>query len=189
MRDETDLNGLKLDHRLSSAMWSPDKLMQKLFRINAAAGQLRLQLQHSASRGTPRVCGVARDSGRVDGLAARMRPAAGYTSTYRKKKEKLHLLNGLKKILLDIDQRHLASSASTERESDVVPNLMIGFGIDQVQAEYVAEIKLRNINQRIHPQAAPRRPTSSNARSPSWRSTLASRRKAARDHHFRSWSR
>ena len=62
-----------------------------------------------------------------------------------KKREKLHLLKGLAKILLDIDKA-IAIIRNTERESDVVPNLMEGFGIDKVQAEYVAEIRLRNIN-------------------------------------------
>ena len=62
-----------------------------------------------------------------------------------KKKEKLHLLQGLKRILLDID-RAIQIIRETEEEAEVIPNLMIGFGIDQVQAEYVAEIKLRNIN-------------------------------------------
>ena len=63
----------------------------------------------------------------------------------KKRQDKLHLLKGLKKILLDIDKA-IKIIRETEKEADVVPNLMIGFGIDQIQAEYVAEIKLRNIN-------------------------------------------
>ena len=63
----------------------------------------------------------------------------------KKKKDKLHLLKGLKRILLDIDKA-IAIIRETEEEAEVIPNLMIGFGIDQIQAEYVAEIKLRNIN-------------------------------------------
>ena len=63
----------------------------------------------------------------------------------KKKKDKLHLLKGLKRILLDIDKA-IKIIRETEEESEVIPNLMIGFGIDQIQAEYVAEIKLRNIN-------------------------------------------
>ena len=71
--------------------------------------------------------------------------SAEHTVTSKKKKEKLHLLEALSKILLDIDKA-IKIIRETENEEDVVPNLMIGFGIDEIQAEYVAEIKLRNIN-------------------------------------------
>ena len=117
--------------------------MQKVFRMTP------LQVSFACNfnillGGTPRVCGVGEIldewiAWRLECVRRRV-----YFDV-SKKKEKLHLLNGLKKILLDID-RAISIIRSTERESDVVPNLMIGFGIDQVQAEYVAEIKLRNIN-------------------------------------------
>ncbi|MFR7894051.1 MAG: DNA gyrase subunit A [Dysosmobacter sp.] len=95
--------------------------------------------------GTPQGAGRAADPGGVDCLAHRVRAAAGSTSCWSKKQEKLHLLKGLKRILLDIDKA-IRIIRETEEEAEVIPNLMIGFGIDQIQAEYVAEIKLRNIN-------------------------------------------
>ena len=142
MRDETDLGGLKLAIDVKRDV-DPDKLMQKLFRLTPLQDSFACNFNILIG-GTPRVCGV----GEILDEWIAWRQECVKRRVYfdlQKKKEKLHLLNGLKKILLDID-RAIAIIRNTERESDVVPNLMIGFGIDQVQAEYVAEIRLRNIN-------------------------------------------
>ena len=142
MRDETDLSGLKLTIDLKRGT-DPDKLMQKLFRSTT--------LQDTAScnfnvliGGMPRVMGVRElldewCAWRTESVKRRV------YFVLKKRQDKLHLLKGLKKILLDIDKA-IKIIRETEKEADVVPNLMIGFGIDQIQAEYVAEIKLRNIN-------------------------------------------
>ncbi len=142
MRDETDKNGLKLAIDVKRDT-DPEKLMQKLFRLTPLQDSFSCNFNILIG-GTPKVCGVGEIldewiAWRLDGVRRRVFFELG------KKKEKLHLLNGLKKILLDID-RAIAIIRGTEREADVVPNLMIGFGIDQIQAEFVAEIKLRNIN-------------------------------------------
>ncbi|MGE4353030.1 MAG: DNA gyrase subunit A [Oscillospiraceae bacterium] len=142
MRDETDLGGLKLTVDLKRGT-DPDKLMQKLFKMTTLQDSFSCNFNILIA-GNPRVMGVGEILGewvawRTDCIKRRV-----YFDLCRKK-EKLHLLNGLKKILLDID-RAIKIIRETEREADVVPNLMIGFGIDQIQAEYVAEIKLRNIN-------------------------------------------
>ncbi len=142
MRDETDLSGLKLAIDLKRGT-DPDKLMQKLFKLTP--------LQDSAScnfniliAGSPQVLGVGAileewTAWRLECIRRR----AYYDM--QKKEEKLHLLQGLSKILLDIDKA-IRIIRETESDAEVIPNLMVGFGIDQVQAEYVAEIKLRNIN-------------------------------------------
>ena len=142
MRDETDLSGLKLTIDLKRGA-DPDKLMQKLFRATT--------LQDTAScnfnvliAGMPRVMGVRElleewCAWRTESVKRRI------YFILKKRQDKLHLLKGLKRILLDIDKA-IRIIRETEKEADVVPNLMIGFGIDQIQAEYVAEIKLRNIN-------------------------------------------
>ena len=142
MRDETDLSGLKLTIDLKRGT-DPEKLMQKLFRSTT--------LQDTAScnfnvliGGMPRVMGVRElldewCAWRTESVKRRV------YFVLKKRQDKLHLLKGLKRILLDIDKA-IKIIRETEKEADVVPNLMIGFGIDQVQAEYVAEIKLRNIN-------------------------------------------
>ncbi len=142
MRDETDRDGLKLTIDLKRGT-DPDKLMAKLFRSTP--------LQDSQScnfniliAGMPRVMGVREileewAAWRTQSVRRRV-----YFSISRKK-EKLHLLKGLRRILLDID-RAIQIIRDTEEDSEVIPNLMIGFGIDQVQAEYVADIRLRNIN-------------------------------------------
>ena len=142
MRDETDLSGLKLTIDLKRGT-DPDKLMAKLFKLTP--------LQDSQScnfniliAGQPRVLGVREileewTAWRMDSVRRRV-----YFSMNRKK-EKLHLLKGLRRILLDID-RAIKIIRDTEEDAEVIPNLMIGFGIDQVQAEYVADIRLRNIN-------------------------------------------
>ena len=142
MRDETDLNGLKITIDLKRGA-DPDKLMAKLFRSTP------LQDPYSCNfniliAGMPRVMGVGEIltewiAWRMDGVRRRT------FFELQKKQQKLHLLQGLQKILLDID-RAISIIRETEEDADVIPNLMIGFGIDQVQAEYVADIKLRNIN-------------------------------------------
>ena len=142
MRDETDLSGLKLAIDLKRGV-DPEKLMQKLFKLTP--------LQDTAScnfniliGGMPRVMGVGEilqewTAWRTECVKRRV------FYILSRKKEKLHLLLGLKRILLDIDKA-IAIIRETEEEAEVIPNLMIGFGIDEKQAEYVAEIKLRNIN-------------------------------------------
>ncbi len=142
MRDETDLSGLKLAIDLKRGV-DPEKLMQKLFKLTP--------LQDTAScnfniliGGMPHVMGVGEilqewTAWRTECVKRRV------FYILSRKKEKLHLLLGLKRILLDIDKA-IAIIRETEEEAEVIPNLMIGFGIDEKQAEYVAEIKLRNIN-------------------------------------------
>ena len=142
MRDETDLSGLKLTIDLKRGT-DPDKLMAKLFKSTPLQDSFGCNFNILIA-GTPRVMGVGEileewTAWRMDGVRRR---------TYfvmKKKQEKLHLLKGLKKILLDIDKA-IKIIRETEEEAEVIPNLMIGFGIDQIQAEYVADIRLRNIN-------------------------------------------
>ena len=142
MRDETDLSGLKLAIDLKRGT-DPDKLMAKLYRLTPLQDTVSCNFNILIA-GMPRVMGVGQileewTAWRTDCVKRRV------YFILNKKKEKLHLLQGLKRILLDID-RAIRIIRETEEESEVIPNLMIGFGIDQVQAEYVAEIKLRNIN-------------------------------------------
>ena len=142
MRDETDLSGLKLTIELKRGT-DPDKLMLKLFKQTPLMDSFACNFNILIA-GIPRVMGVAEileewTAWRTDCVRRRV------FSELTRKKEKLHLLTGLQKILLDIDKA-IAIIRNTDEEAEVVPNLMIGFGIDDVQAEYVAEIKLRNIN-------------------------------------------
>ena len=142
MRDETDLSGLKLAIDLKRGV-EPDKLMAKLFRLTPLQDTVSCNFNILIA-GMPRVMGVGElltewTAWRTDCVKRRV------YYILNKKKEKLHLLQGLKRILLDIDKA-IGIIRETEEEAEVIPNLMIGFGIDQVQAEYVAEIKLRNIN-------------------------------------------
>ena len=142
MRDETDLSGLKLAIDLKRGV-DPDKLMAKLFRLTPLQDTVSCNFNILIA-GMPRVMGVGEiltewTAWRTDCVKRRV------YYILSKKKEKLHLLQGLKRILLDIDKA-IRIIRETEEESEVIPNLLIGFGIDQVQAEYVAEIKLRNIN-------------------------------------------
>ena len=142
MRDETDLSGLKLAIDLKRGV-DPDKLMAKLYRLTPLQDTVSCNFNILIA-GMPRVLGVGGileewTAWRTDCVKRRV------YFILNKKKEKLHLLQGLKRILLDID-RAIRIIRETEEEAEVIPNLMIGFGIDQVQAEYVAEIKLRNIN-------------------------------------------
>lgn len=142
MRDETDLSGLKLAIDLKRGA-DPDKLMQKLFKLTPLQEAFPCNFNILVA-GNPKVMGVGEileewTAWRMDCIRRRV------FFDLAKKKDKLHLLKGLQRILLDIDKA-IAIIRETELEEDVVPNLMVGFGIDQVQAEYVAEIKLRNIN-------------------------------------------
>ena len=142
MRDETDLAGLRLAIDLKRGA-DPEKLMQKLFKLTPLQDSFPCNFNILVA-GNPRVMGVGEileewTAWRLECVRRRI-----YFDLSRKK-EKLHLLKGLEKILLDIDKA-IAIIRETELESDVVPNLMMGFGIDQTQAEFVAEIKLRNIN-------------------------------------------
>ena len=142
MRDETDLSGLKLAIDLKRGV-DPDKLMQKLYKLTPLQDTVSCNFNILIA-GMPRVMGVGEiltewTAWRTDCVKRRV------YFVLNKKKEKLHLLKALKRILLDIDKA-IKIIRETEEEAEVIPNLMIGFGIDQVQAEYVAEIKLRNIN-------------------------------------------
>lgn len=142
MRDETDLNGLKLAIDLKRGV-DPEKLMQKLFKMTPLMDSFSCNFNILIA-GVPRVMGIAEildewTAWRIDCVKRRV------YFELNKKKEKLHLLKGLKKILLDIDKA-ISIIRNTEEEAEVVPNLMIGFGIDEAQAEFVADIKLRNIN-------------------------------------------
>ena len=142
IRDETDLQGLKLAIDLKRGV-DPDKLMQKLYRITPLQDNYACNFNILIC-GTPRVMGVYEilsewTAFRRDCIKRRV------FFDLTKKKDKLHLLKGLEKILLDIDKA-IKVVRETEEESDVVPNLMIEFGIDDIQAEYVAEIKLRHLN-------------------------------------------
>ena len=142
MRDETDLNGLKLTIDLKRGT-DPDKLMQKLFRSTPLMDTFSCNFNILIA-GMPKVLGVGEileewTAWRVQCVRRRV------YFQLKKKQDKLHLLKGLGKILLDID-RAIAIIRETDSEQEVVPNLMIGFGIDQIQAEFVAEIRLRNIN-------------------------------------------
>ena len=142
MRDETDLGGLKLTIDLKRGV-DPEKLMQKLFRMTPLQDSFACNFNILIA-GMPRVLGVGEilaewTAWRTDCVKRRI------YFQIQKKQERLHLLKGLEKILLDID-RAIAIIRETELENEVVPNLMIGFGIDEIQAGFVAEIKLRNIN-------------------------------------------
>jgi len=142
MRDETGLEGLKLTIDLKRGT-DPDKLMARLFKLTPLLDTFSCNFNILIA-GMPRVMGVGEileewTAWRMDGVRRRT------YFTMKKKQDKLHLLKGLKRILLDID-RAIKIIRDTEEDAEVIPNLMIGFGIDEVQAEYVADIRLRNIN-------------------------------------------
>jgi len=142
MRDETDLGGLKLTIDLKRGV-DPEKLMQKLFRLTPLQDSFPCNFNILIA-GMPRVMGVKEileewTAWRTDCVKRRL------FFQIQKKEDRLHLLKGLERILLDIDKA-IAIIRETEMENEVVPNLMIGFGIDEIQANFVAEIKLRNIN-------------------------------------------
>ncbi len=142
LRDETDINGLKLTLDLKRGT-DPDKLMQKLYRMTPLQDAVSCNFNILIA-GMPKVMGVREIleewiAFRTECIRRRV------FFDLHKKQDKLHLLEGLEKILLDIDKA-IKIVRETEEESEVVSNLMIGFGIDEVQAEYVAEIKLRHLN-------------------------------------------
>jgi DNA gyrase subunit A len=142
VRDETDLHGLKLTLDLRRGT-DPDKLMRRLFKVTPLNDSFACNFNVLIG-GTPQLLGVGElltewEAWRTECVRRRLYFEAG------KLRDKLHLLRGLAKILLDID-RAIAIIRETEEESEVVPNLMIGFGIDALQAEYVADIRLRDIN-------------------------------------------
>ena len=142
VRDETDLNGLRItiDYRKSC---DPDELMTKLFMSTSLESSFSCNF-NILVQGTPRVMGVKQILGEwLNFRRISVRRETAYE--LQKKQERLHLLSGLELILLDIDKA-IRIIRNTEKEADVIPNLMEGFSIDGVQAEYVAEIKLRNLN-------------------------------------------
>ena len=142
MRDETDLSGLKLAIDLKRGT-DPDKLMQKLFRTTPLQDSFSCNF-NILIQGMPKVLGVGEI---LDHWTAWRSECVKRSAqfTLNQKQSKLHLLNGLASILLDIDKA-IAIIRNTELDSMVVPNLMQGFSIDEAQAEYVADIRLRNIN-------------------------------------------
>ncbi len=142
IRDETDKSGLKITIDLKKGV-DPDKLMQKLYKSTTLEDTFSCNFNILIA-GVPKVLGVKEIleewiAFRTEGVRRRV------FFELSKAKEKLHLLEGLQKILLDIDKA-IKIIRNTEEESEVVPNLMIGFGIDEIQANYVAEIKLRHLN-------------------------------------------
>ncbi len=142
IRDETDKSGLKITIDLKRGT-DPDKLMKRLYKFTSLEDSFSANFNILVA-GVPRVMGV----GEILEEWIAFRTECVKRRVYfdlTKAKDKLHLLLGLKKILLDIDKA-IKIVRETEEESEVVPNLMIGFGIDEIQAEYVAEIKLRHLN-------------------------------------------
>lgn len=142
IRDETDLNGLKIGIDIKKGV-DPDKLMQKLYKMTPLQDSYACNF-YILVNGYPKIMGV------YEILNEWIKFRMGCVKRrivydLEKKKEKLHLLKGLGKILLDIDKA-IKIIRESEEETEVVPNLMIGFGIDEVQADYVAEIKLRHLN-------------------------------------------
>jgi len=142
IRDESGLEGLKIAIDLKRGT-DPDLLMGKLMKMTPLMDTFSCNFNVLIG-GTPRVLGVGEileewGAWRIDCVRRRVH------FDLKKKTERLHLLNGLKKILLDIDKA-IAIIRQTENDQEVVPNLMIGFGIDETQAEFIAEIRLRNIN-------------------------------------------
>ena len=142
IRDETDINGLKLAIDIKKNV-DPDKLMRKLFKMTPLQDSYSCNFNILISV-MPKVMGIKEI---LEEWVAFRRECVKRRIYFElsKKKDKLHLLKGLKKILLDIDKA-IKIVRETEEEAEVVPNLMIGFGIDDIQAEYVAEIKLRHLN-------------------------------------------
>lgn len=183
MRDETDLSGLKLAIDLKRSV-DPEKLMTKLFRLTPLQDTVSCNFNILIA-GMPRVMGV----GEILNEWTAWRTECVRRRVYfvlSRKKDKLHLLLGLKRILLDIDKA-IAIIRETEEEAEVIPNLMIGFGIDQVQAEYVAEIKLRNINKEYILKRV-RETEDLQRRSPTWRTRWPSPPGSGRS-SWTSWSR
>ena len=142
MRDETDLNGLKLTIDLKRGV-DPEKLMAKLMKSTPLMDSFPCNFNILIA-GMPKVLGVGEILEEWTAWRSQCVKRRVFFQL-QKKQDRLHLLKGLKKILLDIDLA-IKIIRETESDAEVVPNLMIGFGIDQIQAEFVAEIKLRNIN-------------------------------------------
>ncbi len=142
VRDETDLSGLRLALDLKKG-YDPDAVMQKLFRLTPLQDNFNCNFNVLIA-GTPRVMGVYEILSEWIAFRRECVRRRVYFDLQQKEK-KLHLLLGLQKILVDIDKA-IRIIRETDEEAEVVPNLMIGFGIDEVQADYVAEIKLRHIN-------------------------------------------
>ena len=142
MRDETDLNGLKLTIDLKRGQ-DPDKLMARLYKATPLEDSFACNFNVLIA-GQPKVLGVRSILNEWIAFRAECVRRRTYYDLQGKQK-RLHLLKGLKAILLDIDKA-IEIVRNTAEEAEVVPNLMIGFGIDEVQAEYVAEIKLRHLN-------------------------------------------
>ena len=141
-RDEGDISGLKLTLDLRRGT-DPDKLMAKLFRATTLEDSFKCNFNILVDS-TPRQMGILEIL--TEWIRFRMTCLSRELNyDLKKKKDKLHLLLGLGKILLDIDKA-IKIIRHTEKEEDVIPNLMSGFGIDEIQAEYIAEIKLRNLN-------------------------------------------
>ena len=142
IRDETDLEGLKITIDLKRGV-DPDKLMKKIIKMTPFEDSFACNFNILIA-GSPRVMGVKEV---IDEWVAYRSECVRRRVYFKlsKAKDKLHLLKGLEKILLDIDKA-IKIVRETEQEAEVVPNLMIGFGIDEIQAEYVAEIKLRHLN-------------------------------------------
>ncbi len=142
VRDEIDINGFKMTIDLKRGV-DPEKLMQKLFKLTKLEDDFKCNFNILVG-GVPQTMGIKQIleewcAFRIECLRRT------YIFDLNKKSEKLHLLFGLRSILLDIDKA-IAIIRGTENEKDVVPNLMAGFSIDEIQAEYVADIKLRNLN-------------------------------------------
>ena len=142
IRDETDLNGLKITIDLKRGA-DPEKLMKKVVKFTPLEDSFSCNFNILIA-GSPRVMGVKEIISEWVAYRSECVRRRVYFKL-SKAKEKLHRLKGLEKILLDIDKA-IKIVRETEQEADVIPNLMIGFGIDEVQAEYVAEIKLRHLN-------------------------------------------
>lgn len=142
IRDETGLDGLKITVDLKRGV-DPDRLMQRLYKLTPLEDSFSCNFNVLIA-GVPRVLGVGELL--QEWTAFRIECVRRRTHfDLSKKRDKLHLLKGLQAILLDIDKA-VSIVRNTDEETEVVPNLMIGFGIDEVQAEYVAEIKLRHLN-------------------------------------------
>lgn len=142
IRDETGIDGLKITIDLKRGV-NPDKLMQKLYKMTPLEDSFSCNFNVLIG-GTPRVMGVRELLNEWSAFRIECVKRRTYFDLH-KKQDKLHLLKGLEKILLDIDKA-IKIIRNTEEENEVVPNLMVGFGIDETQAEYVAEIKLRHLN-------------------------------------------
>ena len=183
VRDETDLSGLKIAIDLKRGT-DPEKLMAKLMKMTTLQDSFSCNFNVLIA-GMPRVLGVAElldewTAWRTECVRRRV------FFDLNKKKDKLHLLLGLRKILLDIDKA-IKIIRETEEDANVIPNLMEGFGIDKIQAEFIADIRLRNINKeyilkRTQETEAPK------TRLKSWRKSSNPRRRSAIS-SSRSWSR